>query len=357
MMRIPLRWIVAAGALAAVFVGMGSSHAQQTIHVGWTIPAEESKYWMMRRPAEFPDIGKTYNIEWTQFQGTAPMTQALAAGALDCATQAPLSLANGVVGGNLKAYIVAQHVYEKPGGFSVYWAVKDDSPIKTIADLKGKTVGINVIGGGTYGPFAMLLEKNGVDPAKDIKLVEVGFAVSEDALRQGRVDAVNMNQPFAARAEAKGGTRKLFSLSEAMPNIVHILEACRADFVDKNPDLVRAYVRDITSGHEKGAGRSRRNAQGRLRSAEGAGRRCWTPICSRTMISAGIPAPRRISMRSRRCSTSTPRRECCRRWTSRSSSTRRSWHRYSKQSSLRAQRSNPVRWIQGGIASSLSSPQ
>ena len=28
------------------------------------------------RPAEFPNLGKTYNIEWTQFQGTAPMTQA-----------------------------------------------------------------------------------------------------------------------------------------------------------------------------------------------------------------------------------------------------------------------------------------
>jgi ABC-type nitrate/sulfonate/bicarbonate transport system substrate-binding protein len=195
---------------------------------------------MMRRPAEFPDLGKTYNIEWTQFQGTAPMTQALAAGALDCATQAPLSLANGVVGGNLKAYIVAQHVFEKPGGFSVYWAVKDDSPIKTIADLKDKTIGISVIGGGTQGPFNMLLKQNGV-----------GFAVSEDALRQGRVDAVNMNQPFAARAEAKGGTRKLFSLSQAMPNIVHILEACRADFVDKNPELVKAYVRDITSGMKK----------------------------------------------------------------------------------------------------------
>src|SRR6267142_1389424 len=206
MMRIPSKWILAAGALAAVLAGVNSSRAQQTIRVGWTIPAEESKYWMMRRPTEFPNLGKTYNIEWTQFQGTAPMTQALAAGALDCATQAPLSLANGVVGGNLKAYIVAQHVFEKPGGFSVYWAVKDDSPIKTIADLKDKTVGISVFG---------------VDPAKDIKLVEVGFAVSEDALRQGRVDAVNMNQPFAARAEAKGGTRKLFSLSEEMPNIVH----------------------------------------------------------------------------------------------------------------------------------------
>jgi ABC-type nitrate/sulfonate/bicarbonate transport system substrate-binding protein len=108
-----------------------------------------------------------------------------------------------------------------------------------------------VIGGGTQGPFNMLLKQNGVDPTKDIKLVEVGFAVSEDALRQDRVDAVNMNQPFAARAEAKGGTRKLFSLSQAMPNIVHILEACRADFVDKNPELVKAYVRDITSGMKK----------------------------------------------------------------------------------------------------------
>src|SRR6476661_3506778 len=251
MMRVVSKWTLAAATAASVLAGASAAQAQKTIRVGWTIPAEESKYWMMKRPQEFPDLGKTYNIEWTQFQGTAPMTQALAAGALDCATQAPLSLANGVVGGNLKAYIVAQHVFEKPGGFSVYWAVKDDSPIKTIADLKDKTVGISVIGGGIYGPMAILLKQHGVDAQKDIKLVEVGFAVAEDALRQGRVDAVNMNQPFAARAEAKGGTRKLFSLSEEMPNIVHILEACRADFVDKNPEVVKAYVRDITSGMKK----------------------------------------------------------------------------------------------------------
>ena len=81
-MRVPLQWILAAGVVGTVLAGVSTSRAQQTIRVGWTIPAEESKYWMMRRPAEFPDLGKTYNIEWTQFQGTAPMTQALAAGAL-----------------------------------------------------------------------------------------------------------------------------------------------------------------------------------------------------------------------------------------------------------------------------------
>ena len=222
-----------------------------TIRVGWTIPAEEAKYWMMKRPDKFPNLGKAYKIEWSQFNGTSPMTAAMQAGALDCATQGVLPIAQSMAAGTLDLYVIAQHVGERPGSFSVYWAVKDDSPIKTVADLKGKTVGISVIGGGTHGPFNLMLRKAGLDPDKDIKLVEVPFPLSEDALRSGRVDAVNMNQPFAARAEAKGGTRKLFSLSQAMPNIVHILEACRADFVDKNPDLVRAYVRDITSGMKK----------------------------------------------------------------------------------------------------------
>ena len=71
--------------------------------------------------------------------------------------------------------MIAQHVGERPGSFSVYWAVKDDCPIKTVADLKGKTVGISVIGGGTHGPFNLMLRKTGLDPDKDIKLVEVPF--------------------------------------------------------------------------------------------------------------------------------------------------------------------------------------
>jgi NitT/TauT family transport system substrate-binding protein/sulfonate transport system substrate-binding protein len=251
MKRIAFKRVMAAGLALGALMGATSAFAQQTIKVGWTIPAEESKYWMMKRPTEFSDLGKTYTIEWVQFQGTAPMTQALAAGALDCATQSPLALAQGTVSGGLKAYIVAQHVFEKPGSFSVYWAVKEDSPIKTIADLKGKTMSINTLGSGIYGPMAILLKQAGLDAAKDIKLVEVGFALSEEALRSGRVDSAVMNQPFAARMEAKGGTRKLFSLSQQQEGIVHILEACRADFVDKNPELAKAYVRDLTLGMQK----------------------------------------------------------------------------------------------------------
>jgi len=236
---------------SGLLLALSGAHAQETIRVGWTIPAEEAKYWMMRRPEQFPDLGKAYKIEWTQFQGTAPMVQAMVAGALDCSTQGVLSLAQGAAQADLHAYIVAQHVGERPGSFSVYWAVKDDSPIKTIADVKGHSVGINVFGSGIYGPMALLLKRNGVDPEKDIKLVETGFPASEDAIRSGRVDVGVLNQPFAARAEAKGGLRKLFSLADQMQNIVHIMEVCRKDFVDKNPELAKRYVRDLTLGMRK----------------------------------------------------------------------------------------------------------
>jgi ABC-type nitrate/sulfonate/bicarbonate transport system substrate-binding protein len=238
--------VVAAALIGCACVSV--ARAQDTIRVGWTIPAEEAKYWMMRRPDKFPNLGKGYKIEWSQFQGTSPMTQALTAGALDCATQGVLPIAQAMEKNTLSLYVVAQHVGENKDSFHLYWGVMDDSPIKKVEDLKGKTVGISIIGGGTHGPFALMLKKHGVDPDKDIKLVEVSFPLSEDALRQGRVDSTNFVQPFAARAEAKGGIRKLFELADAVPNIVHIVEACRKDFVDKNPALATQYVKDITAG-------------------------------------------------------------------------------------------------------------
>ncbi len=105
----------------------GAAVAQEVIRVGWTIPAEEAKYWLMRR------IGAVR-------QRSARPTRSSS-----CSSRAPrpwfrpwwrarstarrrrrLSLANGAIQGGLQAYIIAQHVGERPGSFSVYWAVKDD---------------------------------------------------------------------------------------------------------------------------------------------------------------------------------------------------------------------------------------
>jgi len=235
--------LISVGAAAV----MAPALAQEvpTLRVGWTIPAEEAKYLMMKRPELFPDLGKTYKIEWSQFQGTSPMVQAMRAGVLDCSTQAPLSLAQGYNESGLESYIVAQHVHEEEGYFSPYWAVKKDGDIKSAEDLKGKVIGTNAYGSGVYFQMVLWLKQRGIDPEKDVKIVETGFPASADAIRSGRVDAGPLVQPFALLAEEKGDIRKLFALSEVQSPTVQIFEACSKAYADKNPEVVKAYVKDL----------------------------------------------------------------------------------------------------------------
>src|SRR5262245_62345686 len=72
---------VVLGLAAAGYVSLPAAAQEQTIRVGWTIPAEESKYWIMRRPEQFPNLGKAYKIEITQFQRAATIDQAMVADA------------------------------------------------------------------------------------------------------------------------------------------------------------------------------------------------------------------------------------------------------------------------------------
>jgi NitT/TauT family transport system substrate-binding protein/sulfonate transport system substrate-binding protein len=215
------------------------------LKVGWTIPAEEAKYLMMKRPEMFPDLGKKYTIKWTQFQGTSPMIQAMRANVLNCSTMAPMSLAQGAIESGLKAYIVAQHVYEKKGNFTVYWAVKKDSPIKSAADLKGKVLGTNAYGSGVYFNLVLWLEKNGLDPKKDVKIVETGFPPMADAIRSGRIDLGTMVQPFALLAQEKGDLRELASQADVQTPQVQIFEGCSQEYTNAHPEVVQAYIKDL----------------------------------------------------------------------------------------------------------------
>src|SRR6188508_3042380 len=117
MKRLVIAALLASACLTVANITVTKAQDVQTIRVGWTIPAEESKYWMMRRPEKFPNLGKGYKIEWSQFQGTSPMAQALIAGALDCATQGVLPIAQGMATNTLNTYVVAQHVGENKDSF------------------------------------------------------------------------------------------------------------------------------------------------------------------------------------------------------------------------------------------------
>src|SRR6266545_4057958 len=67
--------------------------------------------------------------------------------------------------------------------------VRDDSPIKTIADLKGKRVNTGAAGSGTEIIANRTLEAYGLDPAKDIERQRTGVADAAAQLKDNKIDA------------------------------------------------------------------------------------------------------------------------------------------------------------------------
>ncbi|GAB4354800.1 MAG: hypothetical protein Fur0042_23890 [Cyanophyceae cyanobacterium] len=69
-------------------------------------------------------------------------------------------------------------------------AVRDDSPIRSVADLRGKTLALSDVGStsGHLGPVQMLVEA-GLDPQTDVTIEMLGDDGSIEALTAGRAQA------------------------------------------------------------------------------------------------------------------------------------------------------------------------
>jgi NitT/TauT family transport system substrate-binding protein len=86
--------------------------------------------------------------------------------------------------------------------------VKKDSPITTPAQLVGKTIGFNLLGGINELAVRATLQRDGVDPNK-VKMVELGTPLVVPPLVAGRVDAVAANEPQITIGRQKDSVRIL----------------------------------------------------------------------------------------------------------------------------------------------------
>ena len=120
--------------------------------------------------------------EITPFPNGAPMQEALLAGHIDVALT---SEANFV---NLASKFPCRVIASFGSAGRIALMVKDDSPIKNTAGLKGKTV-TTVFGTSAHYPAVQWLLKAGLDPEKDVKLVHMASG-SRAALLTGDVDAL-----------------------------------------------------------------------------------------------------------------------------------------------------------------------
>ena len=79
------------------------------------------------------------------------------------------------------------------GNGVIDWSIAVDAggPIKSVKDLKGKTIGVFSLATGGIAYFNNLLRQNGLDPGKDVELVPLGLgAPPVEAMRSGKVQGL-----------------------------------------------------------------------------------------------------------------------------------------------------------------------
>ncbi|HXJ80651.1 MAG TPA: ABC transporter substrate-binding protein, partial [Candidatus Methylomirabilis sp.] len=140
------------------------------------------------------------DVTVTSVEGSAAGLQQLGSGNIQIVSIGPEEI---VIGREKGVKIKGFYVQARETIYRI--VVPADSPLQTVAQLKGKTVGVPSLASGSV-PFAKALVASvGVDPDKDMKLLAVGVgAPGRLALSQKQVDALALWDTLQASIENSG---------------------------------------------------------------------------------------------------------------------------------------------------------
>jgi sulfonate transport system substrate-binding protein len=180
---------------------------------------------------EFAKDGIT--IRWVQSAGSNKALEFLNAGSLDFGSTAGAAALVGKINGNP---IQSIYVYSRPEWTAL--VAKGDSPVRTVADLKGKRVAVTR-GTDPHIFLVRALAENKLTE-KDVKLVLLQHADGRLALERGDVDAWAGLDPIMAASEIEGGAKLFFRKPEA--NTWGVLNV-REEFAKQNPEIVKRVLK------------------------------------------------------------------------------------------------------------------
>ncbi len=121
------------------------------------------------------------------------------------------------------------------------WAVKPDSPIKTVADLKGKKIGYTNPRSTSQALDILLLEAAGLKP-DDAELVKTGgFGEAVVALNLGLIDASAIADPVWSKNKSQ--FRVLVSASDVLPPLCNVIGVTTGEAAATKGDFIRAVLR------------------------------------------------------------------------------------------------------------------
>jgi NitT/TauT family transport system substrate-binding protein len=123
--------------------------------------------------------------------------------------------------------------------------------IKTVEDLRGKAVGVTRFGSSTDFTIRYLLRKHGLNPDRDVTLIQAGdlFAAAT-MLKTRAIVAAPFSSPANLRAE-EAGARTLMNMGSAGVYFPHDAWMARRSFLNANEDLIRRFMRAYSEGVHK----------------------------------------------------------------------------------------------------------
>ncbi len=249
---------LAAFAACALFAAISSAARAEPVklRIAWIVPAGDAPLALLGRPGIAQHEGKSYTLEFTHMTSTPAMITALSSGAIDLVPFAYSSFALAVENAQLSDLRILADVFQDgvDDHYTTQFMVLKDSPIKTIADLKGKVVTSNGAGSAVDIALRAMMKKHGLIAGRDYTLIESAFPNMKAELLSHKVDLITGVQPFSEDPELRAAARTLFTQKEAIGVSQMIVLTAREDFVKKNRaalvDFLEDNLRELHWYHE-----------------------------------------------------------------------------------------------------------
>lgn len=178
-----------------------------------------------------------WSVTWTEFQAGPQLLESLNVGAADFGPvgEAPPIFAQAA-GANI---VYAGYEPASPRNEAII--VQKDSPIKTVADLRGKRVALNK-GSNVNYLLVRALEANGLSYS-DIVPAYLAPADARAAFERGSVDAWVIWDPYYAAAEIGLGARTVVDGTGLAQNVAFYMAS--RPIAEKDPDVLKAVLSAI----------------------------------------------------------------------------------------------------------------
>jgi sulfonate transport system substrate-binding protein len=221
-------------------------------------------------------LGAT-SVKWVEFQFGPPMMEALGAGAIDLGSVGDTPPVFAQAGGADLVYVAAnpsaQHAVLVPR----------DSPLKTLADLKGKKVAFGK-GSSAQNVTIKALATAGL-AFQDIVPTYLSPADATAAFNGGNIDAWVVWDPYYAIAQQRYGARAIADTTDRRLASSSYYIASR-DFANRHPATLAAVLDELNQVTTR-AGRHREELATLAAEATGIDVRSWSTAFARADFSLG----------------------------------------------------------------------